>query len=84
MPETAIGLITDNGAGYFLPRVNGGDFALGLYIALTGYRLKGRELVRYGLATHFVARNDIQKIYSILRTKVNQMSNLTYVSKIVE
>ena len=84
MPETAIGLVTDNGTGYFLPRVDGGDFALGLYFAMTGYRLKGRELVRYELATHFVARNDIQKLYSILRTKVNQMSNLTYVSTIVE
>ena len=63
MPETAIGYITDNGAGYFLPRVNDGDFALGLFIALTGYRVKGRELVRYGLATHFVALNDLTKLY---------------------
>ena len=36
MPETAIGYITDNGAGYFLPRVNDGDFALGLSRQLYG------------------------------------------------
>jgi 3-hydroxyisobutyryl-CoA hydrolase len=84
MPETAIGLITDNGAGYFLPKVNGGDFALGLYIALTGYRMKGRELVRYGLATHFVLRDDIKKIYSLLKTQVNHKSTIADVRSIVE
>lgn len=68
MPETAIGYITDNGAGYFLPRVNKGDFALGLYIALTGYRVKGRELVRFGLATHFVTLDDLPKLYNLLQT----------------
>lgn len=38
MPETAIGLFPDVGATYFLPRLKG---KLGLYLGLTGYRLKG-------------------------------------------
>jgi len=38
MPETAIGLFPDVGGSYFLPRLKGN---LGLYLGLTGHRLKG-------------------------------------------
>lgn len=49
MPETAIGLFPDVGGGHFLPRLGG---KLGLYLALTGYRLKGGDVFRAGVATH--------------------------------
>ncbi|CAG5865966.1 unnamed protein product [Menidia menidia] len=51
MPETAIGLFPDVGGGYFLPRLKG---KLGLFLALTGFRLRGRDVQRAGIATHFV------------------------------
>ncbi|MBZ3880290.1 3-hydroxyisobutyryl-CoA hydrolase, mitochondrial [Sciurus carolinensis] len=51
MPETAIGLFPDVGGGYFLPRLQG---KLGYFLALTGFRLKGRDVHRVGIATHFV------------------------------
>ncbi|XP_050832725.1 3-hydroxyisobutyryl-CoA hydrolase, mitochondrial isoform X3 [Serinus canaria] len=51
MPETAIGLFPDVGGGYFLPRLSG---KIGYYLALTGCRLKGRDVLRVGIATHFV------------------------------
>jgi 3-hydroxyisobutyryl-CoA hydrolase len=38
MPETAIGLFPDVGGGHFLPRMTG---KLGLFLGLTGFRLKG-------------------------------------------
>lgn len=50
MPETAIGLFPDVGGGYFLPRLPG---RLGLFLALTGFRLKGRDVQHAGIATHF-------------------------------
>jgi len=52
MPETGIGLFPDVGGSWFLPRLP--DKALGLYLALTGRRLKGADLVHAGLATHYV------------------------------
>jgi 3-hydroxyisobutyryl-CoA hydrolase len=52
MPECAIGLMPDIGASYFLPRLLHG--LLGLYLALTGARLKGIDVLRAGLATHYV------------------------------
>ncbi|XP_040331587.1 3-hydroxyisobutyryl-CoA hydrolase, mitochondrial isoform X1 [Herpailurus yagouaroundi] len=51
MPETAIGLFPDVGGGYFLPRLQG---KLGYFLALTGFRLKGRDVYAAGIATHFV------------------------------
>ncbi|NWV24971.1 HIBCH protein, partial [Origma solitaria] len=51
MPETAIGLFPDVGGGYFLPRLSG---KIGFYLGLTGFRLKGRDVQKAGIATHFV------------------------------
>lgn len=46
-----VGLFPDVGGGYFLPRLQG---RLGLFLALTGFRLRGRDVLRAGVATHFV------------------------------
>ncbi|KAJ7345534.1 hypothetical protein JRQ81_001484 [Phrynocephalus forsythii] len=51
MPETAIGLFPDVGGGYFLPKLPG---KLGYFLALTGFRLKGRDVHKAGVATHFI------------------------------
>lgn len=59
MPETAIGLFPDVGGGYFLPRLKG---KLGLFLALTGFRLKGRDVQRAGVATHFVESQKISEL----------------------
>lgn len=45
------GLFPDVGGGYFLPRLQG---KLGCFLALTGFRLKGRDVYAAGIATHFV------------------------------
>uniref|UniRef100_A0AAR2KV37 3-hydroxyisobutyryl-CoA hydrolase n=2 Tax=Pygocentrus nattereri TaxID=42514 RepID=A0AAR2KV37_PYGNA len=64
MPETAIGLFPDVGGGYFLPRLQG---KLGLFLALTGFRLRGRDVQRAGVATHFVESEKVlQKEYQLI------------------
>ncbi|MEM1146150.1 MAG: enoyl-CoA hydratase/isomerase family protein [Pseudomonadota bacterium] len=50
MPESGIGLLPDVGGGYFLPRLAG---ELGTWLALTGARLKGEDVLALGVATHF-------------------------------
>ncbi|XP_075036143.1 3-hydroxyisobutyryl-CoA hydrolase, mitochondrial isoform X2 [Mixophyes fleayi] len=59
MPETAIGLFPDVGGGYFLPRLPG---KIGLFIALTGLRLKGTDVQKAGIATHFVESKKIASL----------------------
>jgi enoyl-CoA hydratase/carnithine racemase len=51
MPETLIGFFPDIGASRFLNRCPG---EMGMYLALSGARLKGGDLLYTGLATHFV------------------------------
>ncbi len=51
MPETGIGLFPDVGGSYFLPRCPG---EIGMYLALTGARLKSADALYAGVATHFV------------------------------
>ncbi|KAL5573080.1 hypothetical protein UlMin_022677 [Ulmus minor] len=50
-PEASIGFHTDCGFSYIHSRLPG---HLGEYLALTGARLTGKEVVAAGLATHFV------------------------------
>jgi len=51
-----VGLFPDVGGGHFLPRLAG---KLGMYLGLTGYRLKGRDVHRVGIATHFVESSQV-------------------------
>ncbi|MFA6022018.1 MAG: enoyl-CoA hydratase/isomerase family protein, partial [Rhodospirillales bacterium] len=57
MPETGIGFFPDVGGAFFLPRCPG---QLGMYLGLTGARLKAADCLYAGIATHFVpsARKD--------------------------
>eukprot|EP00013_Stygamoeba_regulata_P004733 CAMPEP_0177629890 /NCGR_PEP_ID=MMETSP0447-20121125/911_1 /TAXON_ID=0 /ORGANISM="Stygamoeba regulata, Strain BSH-02190019" /LENGTH=383 /DNA_ID=CAMNT_0019131245 /DNA_START=64 /DNA_END=1215 /DNA_ORIENTATION=+ len=56
MPETGIGFFCDVGGSYFLPRLAG---ETGMYLALTGARLKGYDVFTKGIATHFVPSEKI-------------------------
>ncbi|XP_058813534.1 3-hydroxyisobutyryl-CoA hydrolase, mitochondrial [Topomyia yanbarensis] len=59
MPETAIGLFPDVGGGFFLPRLQG---KLGLFLGLTGYRLKGKDVMKAGIATHYVESKNLEAL----------------------
>ncbi|KAI5084436.1 hypothetical protein GOP47_0000605 [Adiantum capillus-veneris] len=63
MPETALGLHPDVGASFFLSRVPG---YLGEYLALTGARLDGADMVGCGLATHFVPSQSLPDLEKAL------------------
>src|SRR5690606_28211767 len=51
MPEGAIGLFPDVGAGWYLSRLAG---RIGPFLALTGARLDGAECLWAGVATHYL------------------------------
>ena len=52
MPETGIGLFPDVGGGWFLPRLH---HHAGLWLALTGARIKAADCTALEIATHVVA-----------------------------
>ncbi len=66
MPETGIGLFPDVGGSYFLPRMPG---ATGMYIALTGDRLRPADCVYAGIADAFVPRAEHNALVAALPTE---------------
>jgi len=56
MPETGLGLIPDVGGGWFLPRLPG---ETGMYLALTGARIKAPDLYALGIASHVIASDQV-------------------------
>src|SRR5688572_13334223 len=58
MPETAIGFFTDVGGSYFLSRMPG---ATGIYLGLTGARIKAADMLYVGAATHFVPSTELPR-----------------------
>lgn len=63
MPETGIGLIPDVGGTYFLPRLPG---QVGMYLALTGERLKAADACYAGIADMFVEGSRIEALKQAL------------------
>eukprot|EP00890_Picochlorum_soloecismus_P000556 jgi/Picsp_1/1500/NSC_04978-R1_3-hydroxyisobutyryl- mitochondrial len=78
MPECAIGLFPDVGGSYFLSRLEGG---LGMYLGLTGARLKGIDLKLAGVATHYVHSSFIPKLLQDLETLPTLSQGRSKVSK---
>jgi enoyl-CoA hydratase len=63
MPETGIGLFPDVGGSYFLPRLPG---RMGVYLGLTGKRLKGADCLAVGAADAFVPRAQMDALEASL------------------
>lgn len=87
MPETAIGLFPDVGGSYFLPRLSGN---LGTFLGLTGFRLKGLDVLKAGIATHFcdfdklpelekklLALHNIDDLENVLNTFTQESQNIS-------
>ncbi|HZC16438.1 MAG TPA: enoyl-CoA hydratase/isomerase family protein [Caulobacteraceae bacterium] len=63
MPETGIGLFPDVGGGWHLPRLPG---QTGMWLALTGARLRGADCLALGIATHFVESGKVAELKEVL------------------
>ncbi len=63
MPEVGIGFFPDVGATYALPRLPG---ATGMYLAVTGERVKRDDALALGLATHAIASERVAELREAL------------------
>ncbi len=59
MPEVGIGFFPDVGGSHFLPLMPG---ETGMYLALTGNRIKHDDCLWSGLATHSCASDDMERL----------------------
>lgn len=63
MPETGIGLFPDVGGGWFLPRMPG---ETGIWLALTGARIKAADCLPLEVGTHFIPADQIEAFKAAL------------------
>uniref|UniRef100_A0A6N2MS10 3-hydroxyisobutyryl-CoA hydrolase n=1 Tax=Salix viminalis TaxID=40686 RepID=A0A6N2MS10_SALVM len=88
-PETLIGFHPDAGASFFLSHLPG---HLGEYLALTGEKLNGAEMIACGLATHYtnseklgLVEHHLGKLVtndpSVIETSLEQYGDLAYPDK---
>mmetsp|Transcript_10788 Transcript_10788/g.10910 ORF Transcript_10788/g.10910 Transcript_10788/m.10910 type:complete len:169 (+) Transcript_10788:416-922(+) len=83
MPESGIGFFADVGGSYFLARVKD-NVRLGLYMGITGHRLKAKDLVKWGVATHFISNDKVPALYEALSTKVKKECSDAEILAVVE
>lgn len=77
MPECSIGLYPDVGGSFFLSSARVFDSeAVGLWLALTGARLKGKDNFWSGFATHYVPSGSLQEIEKRILDIVQTNSSL--------
>lgn len=81
MPETGIGLFPDVGGTYFLPRLAG---KTGLYLALTGARLKAADALRLGIATHHVPSGKLDALEEALARAAGTADARTAIARALE
>ena len=79
MPETGIGLIPDVGGSYFLPRLPG---RLGLYLGLTGTRIRAADCLYAGVADAYVPSDRIEALKADLRN--THIAEVDDVDRIIE
>ena len=70
MPETGIGLFPDVGGGWYLPRLPG---RAGLWLALTGARLKAADCLALGIATHVATSAKVEALKAALVAEPNRV-----------
>ena len=58
MPECVAGFLTDNGASLFFTKLKN-DISLGLYLSITGHKITGKDLLKWGVCSHFVPKDKI-------------------------
>ena len=74
MPETAIGYFPDVGGSYFLSRL---PQPYGIFLGLTGHRLKGSDLKHLGIATHFTLSENLPALKSdIMSSDRNSIADI--------
>lgn len=78
MPESAIGLIPDVGGSYFMPRLPGN---LGMYLGLTGARLRGADILYAGIGTAYMPSEKIDALVDALAAA--EIADVSDVDKVI-
>lgn len=84
MPEQQFGFFTDVGTSYFLSHLKDIDLSVGLYLASTGARVKGKDLLKYKLATHYITSDKLELLKAEIQTACHANVTLEELTEVVE
>jgi enoyl-CoA hydratase len=73
MPETGIGLFPDVGGGWYLPRM---PDHIGLWLALTGARIKAADCELLGVATDYIESGRIEELKAAIVAEPSAIERL--------
>ncbi len=73
MPETGIGLFPDVGGGWFLPRLPG---ETGVWLALTGARIKAADCLALGIANAFVRSDQVEALKAAVVARPHEIETV--------
>jgi enoyl-CoA hydratase len=73
MPETGIGLFPDVGGGWYLPRM---PDHIGLWLALTGARIKAADCELVGVATDYVESGRVEELKAAIVAEPSAIERL--------
>ena len=83
MPETRIGFFTDVGGSYFLSRLKD-NINLGIYLGVTGHRLKAKDCLKWGVATNYMETNKLEDLYKTMTENARPDSSFEEIKEIVD
>ena len=86
MPECVAGFLVDNATSIQFAKLKGGGekyLCLGLYLAITGKRVVGLDVLRFGICTHFVRQEKIASLKLAIVSQVNYDTTLQDLEKII-
>jgi 3-hydroxyisobutyryl-CoA hydrolase len=73
MPENVAGFIPDNGSSRFFANIRNCDLPIGLYLAITGARVTGKNILKFGICSHFVPKDKLNALEQDFITSVRKL-----------
>jgi enoyl-CoA hydratase/carnithine racemase len=83
MPENVAGFIPDNGSSRFFANIRNCDLPIGLYLAITGARVTGKNILKFGICTHFVPKGKLDVLEQELISNVKKTTSKEEINTII-
>lgn len=80
MPEVNIGFFPDVGSGFSLNRLTGGT---GMWLAMTGSHITGDDMLKCGLATHYIDVAGLEPLLENIRSADWRRSDATSIANAI-
>ncbi len=75
MPEVKLGYIPDSSSSYYLPRIFKGSKEMGMYLGVMGNSIKGVDVAKLGIATHYADSKSLAKMKELIISNAEDLKS---------